>query len=508
MDQFSDASELIGRTASGRRLIAVVYMDVVGYSHLIGLDDVGTIAHLQALRERVIDPAVNEHGGRVVQTAGDSLLIIFDSIDGAISCAIKMQQEVPLYDGTLCPSGRMRFRIGVNIGDVIASGTDLHGDGVNVAVRLQSVCPEGGVCVSRVVRDHMRDIPGVTFEELGPLHLKNIARPVEALLLHLGMQPDVDHWGRAGTAATAGRSRTLRWSRRLAATAAAAALAVCLLLVVGRRGTAHEEAGRLLAEGLAIHCPAFPCAREWLEKRALFEQAIKLDPTFARPYAEAAFTYTNFVAADLSIDRSEDLRVAGNHATRAVALAPDEAVGYEARGAVLRQDPDRIEDALSAYLRALAVEPARPEVHAQVGFMLLLLGRPADAEKYLREALQMAPDHAYAPGWTNHLGLAEAFLGNYGRAVELFRDSLSKQSRSAIAGDYALEHRLNLASVLALDGQLDAARELANTLRQQHPGLTTHNLFSSCVCSRSPDFLAGVATLRRGLVLAGVPDPG
>jgi len=451
----------------------------------------------------VINPAVDEHGGTVIQVAGDSLLIIFDSIDGAVNCAIKVQQEVPLYDGTLCPDGRMRFRIGINIGDVIASGTNLHGNGVNVAARLQSVCPEGGVCISRAVRDHMRDIPGVTFEELGPLQLKNIARPVEAFLLHVGVPLSVD----PSAAATAGRSWTLRWSRRLAATAGTAALVVCLLLVIGRRGTAHEEAERLLAQGLAIHCPGFPCAREWLEKRALFEQAIKLDPTFARPYAEAAFTYTNFVAANLSIDPREDLRVAGYFATRAVALSPDEAVGYEARGAVLRQDPDRIEDALSAYLRALAVEPGRPEVHAQVGFMLILLGRPADAEEYLQQAIQMAPGHAYAPGWINHLGLAEAFLGHYGRAVELFRDALAKQSRSAIAGDYALEHRLNLASALALDGQLEAARHLADTLRKQHPGLTTHNLFSTCVCSRSPGFLAGVATLRRGLVLAGVPDP-
>ena len=165
MDQISGASEMIGRAANGRKLIAVVYMDAVGYSRHVGLDDIGTIAHLQALRERVIDPAVDEHGGTVIQAAGDSLLIIFDSIDGAISCAIKVQQEVPLYDGTLSPNGRMGFRIGVNIGDVIASGTNLHGNGVNVAARLQSVCPEGGVCVSRVVRVHMRDIPGVTFDD-------------------------------------------------------------------------------------------------------------------------------------------------------------------------------------------------------------------------------------------------------------------------------------------------------------------------------------------------------
>ena len=138
------------------------------------------------LRGTLIDPAINEHGGRIVQTGGDSLLIVFDSIDGAMRCAVKVQQQMAAYDGDYPADRTIRFRVGINIGDVIPHGTDLHGEVVNVAERLQAQCPPGGVCVTRAVRDHVRDRLELAFEELGPLNLKNIARPVEAFVLRLG----------------------------------------------------------------------------------------------------------------------------------------------------------------------------------------------------------------------------------------------------------------------------------------------------------------------------------
>ena len=133
------SSDLIGRATGGRKLIAVVYADMVGYSRLIGLDDMGTLERLRALRSALIDPAIDEHGGRIVQTGGDSLLIVFDSIDGAVRCAIQIQQRIPGHDADLPPDRAIRFRVGINIGDVIADGTDLHGDGVNVATWVRAV---------------------------------------------------------------------------------------------------------------------------------------------------------------------------------------------------------------------------------------------------------------------------------------------------------------------------------------------------------------------------------
>ena len=175
-----DRSAVRQAEADRRRLCRMV-----GYSRLIGLDDAGTLERLRALRCNLIDPAIEEHGGRIVQTGGDSLLIVFDSIDGAVRCAVEVQQQVPILDSDQPPDRAIRFRVGINIGDAIADGTDLHGDAVNVAARIQAECPPGGICVTRAVRDHVRGRLDLVFEELGALNLKNIARPVEAFLLRL-----------------------------------------------------------------------------------------------------------------------------------------------------------------------------------------------------------------------------------------------------------------------------------------------------------------------------------
>ena len=122
-------SDLAGKAAGGRKLIAVVYADMAGYSRLIALDDAGTLQRLRCLRRTLIEPAINEHGGTLVQTGGDSLLVAFDSIDGAVRFAVKVQRQVPTYDGEEPPERHIRFRIGVNIGDVLADvAPDRHGD--------------------------------------------------------------------------------------------------------------------------------------------------------------------------------------------------------------------------------------------------------------------------------------------------------------------------------------------------------------------------------------------
>jgi adenylate cyclase len=174
---------------TARRLIAIIHADMVGYSRLIGLDDEGTLGRIRALRRDLINPVVEEYGGRVVQTAGDSLLIVFDSIDAAVRCAVDVQRQVPAYDAEQSRDRLIRFRMGVNIGDVIIDGADLHGDGVNVAARLQAECPPGEVCISREVRDHVRDRLNLPFVALGALKLKNIARPVEAFVLRVSEEP-------------------------------------------------------------------------------------------------------------------------------------------------------------------------------------------------------------------------------------------------------------------------------------------------------------------------------
>jgi adenylate cyclase len=184
----SGAKDSNTQSPGRRKLIAVLYADMVGYSRLIGLDDLGTLHRLRALRSKLIDPTIEEHGGKIVQTGGDSLLVTFDSIYGAVRCALQVQQQVPSYDSDRYSDRAILFRIAVNLGDAIADGTDLHGDAVNTAARLQAICPPGAICVSRAVRDHVHGRLNLEFTELGKVSLKNLPRPVEAFVVQVGAE--------------------------------------------------------------------------------------------------------------------------------------------------------------------------------------------------------------------------------------------------------------------------------------------------------------------------------
>jgi class 3 adenylate cyclase len=172
-----------GRSGYASRLMVAVHTDMVGYSRLFDLDDVGTVARLRDLRRHVAAPAIRRHGGRLVQTAGDSMLIMFDSVTEAVRSAVTIQRELAAGNDHWPFDRWMRLRIGVDLGDVFVDGRDLHGDGVIVAARLQALCPPGGVCISRAVHERGGARLDLPCESLGPLRLKNVARPVEAFVL-------------------------------------------------------------------------------------------------------------------------------------------------------------------------------------------------------------------------------------------------------------------------------------------------------------------------------------
>ena len=161
-----------------RRLAAILAADVANYSRLMGADEEGTLARLKALRRELADPKIKEHRGRIVKTTGDGLLIEFASVVDAVRCAVEVQREMAERNAGVPPDGRIEFRMGINIGDVIREGRDIFGDGVNVAARLEGLAEPGGICVSRVVRDQVRDKLDFAFEELGEQQVKNIARPI------------------------------------------------------------------------------------------------------------------------------------------------------------------------------------------------------------------------------------------------------------------------------------------------------------------------------------------
>ncbi len=168
-----------------RRLAAILAADVVGYSRLMGADEEATLATLNAYRE-VIDRLVMDLHGRVFGSAGDSVIAEFASPVEAVRCAVEIQQEIEARNANLPEDRRMHFRIGINLGEVMAEGDNLLGDGVNVAARLEGLAKAGGVCVSGTVFDHVRNKVGLKFENLGERQVKNIAEPLRVYRLVVG----------------------------------------------------------------------------------------------------------------------------------------------------------------------------------------------------------------------------------------------------------------------------------------------------------------------------------
>lgn len=161
-----------------RRLAAILAADVVGYSRMVRADEMGTIAALQALRAEIIGPAIALHGGRIVKLMGDGILAEFASAVEAVRGAVEIQRSISERSEGLPENRQFVFRIGVNLGDVVVDGEDIHGDGVNVAARLEGLSEPGGILVSNAVHEQIRDRLDLSFEDMGEREVKNIDRPV------------------------------------------------------------------------------------------------------------------------------------------------------------------------------------------------------------------------------------------------------------------------------------------------------------------------------------------
>jgi class 3 adenylate cyclase len=172
---------------AARRLAAILAADVVGYSRLMGEDEAGTARAVREHRERA-RPIVADHGGRIVKTTGDGLLLEFSSVVAAVECAMAIQKLMVERNAGWPEEKRIVYRIGVNLGDVLIEGDDILGDGVNIAARLEGLCEPGGVLISGTAYDHVRGKIDAHFVDLGDKELKNIARPVRFYALNTGSE--------------------------------------------------------------------------------------------------------------------------------------------------------------------------------------------------------------------------------------------------------------------------------------------------------------------------------
>jgi adenylate cyclase len=161
-----------------RRLAAILAADVVGYSRLMGADETGTLQRLTELRQQVLEPLVADHHGRVVKLMGDGMLVEFASVVDAVTCAVAWQNDVAQREAVADKEKRLKFRIGINLGDVIAEEDDIHGDGVNIASRLEGLAEPGGICLSGDAYRQAKGKVQINFEDLGEHDLKNITEPI------------------------------------------------------------------------------------------------------------------------------------------------------------------------------------------------------------------------------------------------------------------------------------------------------------------------------------------
>jgi class 3 adenylate cyclase len=259
-----------------RRLAAILAADIAGYSRLMGADEEGTLAALKAIRRELGDPKIEEHRGRIVKTTGDGLLVEFASVVDAVRCAVEIQQAMAERNAVVPMERRIEFRIGINLGDVILDEGDLYGDGVNLAARLEALAEPGEICVSRVVRDQVRDRLDLAFEDRGEQRVKNIARPVHVYRIPIGGQssapaPQAEHTLSEGVpreAATVapsdqfvGRKRELEVLRGAFAEASGGWGRIVVLAGepgIGKTRTAQELAVEAAGEGAIVlwgRCP-------------------------------------------------------------------------------------------------------------------------------------------------------------------------------------------------------------------------------------------------------------
>jgi adenylate cyclase len=220
LPKFSPPEQLTTATAT-RRLTAILAADVVGYSRLMGADEEGTHERFKAHFVELIDPKIREHHGRTVKTTGDGVLAEFASVVDAVRCAGEIQRAMADRDLDLAEERRLRFRIGVNLGDVIVDGDDIYGDGVNIAVRLEGLAAPGGICVSGTARDHIGDRLPYAFEDMGEQSVKNIVRPIRVY----ASRPE----GVAALPASGLPARISRPSQAIISIVAAAALVIACI---------------------------------------------------------------------------------------------------------------------------------------------------------------------------------------------------------------------------------------------------------------------------------------
>ncbi len=585
----------------GRRLTAILAADIAGYSRLMHDDEETTHARLTALLATAVEPAIAAHDGRIVKRTGDGILAEFPSAVEAVRAAINFQDRIRQASIDDAEDRRLLFRVGINIGDVIAEPHDIFGDGVNIAARLESICEPGGICVSASVHDQVRGRVAVEFTDLGEQNLKNIPRPVRAYaangggrlpgeragsvqansaaaphlsiivlpFTNLGGDPEQEYFvdavtenlttdisriagafviarntaftfrGKAVDVKRIGRELNVRYVLEGSVQRGGNRLRVNVQLIDAETGNhlwadrfdkpvadlfdMQDEIVSRLANMLDARLMAAEARRAegmpnpgsmdmYFQGRAslnkgmspetladaerFFARALALDPGNAEALASAALADAAIGAGNVSDDRAKRLAAAEAAATKAVSLAPDNALAHMALG-VAYILTGRAAQGIAECEQALALDRNLTDAHAGIALGKFYLGRPAETEGHIREALRLSPRDIFAFRWFYYVGMAKLFLGADAEAVTWLRRSIEANR------NYPNAHFF-LAAALALLGALKEAQAAVQAGLALNPNFTIRGLRAG-----APTVSTAISPRERvfeAMRLAGAPE--
>jgi TolB-like protein len=562
----------------------------------MGLDEVGTARTLREHR-KVTDALVVKHGGRLVKTTGDGVLLEFPSVVDAVECAVAVQALMAERNTDVPEDRRLLFRIGINLGDILIEGDDILGDGVNVAARLEGIAEPGGICISSAAYDQVRGKVPVEFTDLGEQTLKNIVRPIRAYAVglsanahqtaplpssaprlslvvlpfaNIGGDPEQDYFvdgvteslttdlsrihgafviarntaftfkGKAVGVKKLGRELNVRyvlegsvqrggkrlrvnvqlidaetgnhlWAERFDKPIAdlfdmqdeivsrlANTLNTQLVMAEARRAetTMHPDAMDLYFLGRASVNKGITL--ENLEQaQGFFQRALIRDPANVAALVGTALVDVAIGGSFLTDDRAARFAAAERASTKALSVAPDFAVAHWALGAV-HIATNRTAEGIVECEQALALDQNLADAHATIGWAKFHLGRGAEIEAHVHEALRLSPRDVGAFRWMMLVGIAKSQVGAYEEAVMWLRRSIDANRNMAYT-------HFNLAAALALLGRLDEARASAKAGLALDPAFTIRR-FQRQLSSDNPTYLAKRERVYEGMRLAGVPE--
>jgi TolB-like protein/class 3 adenylate cyclase/Flp pilus assembly protein TadD len=585
-----------------RRLSAILAADVAGYSRLMHHDEEATHAKLTALLAGGVEPAIAEHGGRIVKNTGDGFLAEFPSAIEAVRAAVQFQKRIQELTTGDVEDRRIAFRVGVNIGDVIVEPHDIFGDGVNIAARLESIAEPGGICISSAAYDQVRGKVGVEFDDLGEQDLKNIPRPVRAYAVvqegpsqaihaerarpdalsaprlsivvlpfgNLSGDPKQEYFadgvteslttdlsriggsfvigrhtaftykGKAVDLRQIGRELNVRyvlegsvqrsgnrlrvnvqlndaatgnhlWAERFDKPMAdlfdmqdeivsrlANTLNAQLIAAEARRAerSLQPSALDLYFQGMACWNKGWT-SLHMMQARSFFERALELEPGNVDALVGIAAVDTTSAGLFLVDDPNARFAAAEAALFKALSLAPQHALALTYLGGV-HVCSHRLAQGIAECEHALALNRNLAEAHANIGVAKTMLGRAAETEAHVHEALHLSPRDESVHRWMGSVGLAKLHLGDDAEAVDWLGRSLNANPNYQYA-------KFLLAAALAHLGKLDEARAAGKEGLALDPTFTIRR-FKNYPYSGNPTFRAGSRRILEGMRMAGIPE--